>query len=312
MAVGAWLAHNEQWHGLGGQVVPFGGNAHPGYLPGWGNPVWEDTFDGPNIDTNKWVVRTNATHGQLPYDWGYIRPENATIVDGMLRQRVSRRVTPITAEGRTRHWDTAYMDTIGKFTQMYGRWEMRAKLPSTANNSQGVWPAFWLRNSSSGEIDIMESWGDPTRNRARDIRHTDTSAWALFLNTMNADDGKASKTHEHRAFGWPTTPTPGNTAQGFHTWAVEYTPNYLRLYFDSIMTADIRPDGDHHPLASPAERNQDLSWVFGPTFTSPWNIRLNIQFGDNYWSSDDGNGVLSADMPADYLVDYVRAWEYTP
>ena len=311
MAVGAWLSLSEAWHGPGGQVVPFGGGQHPGYLPEWGNPVWQDTFDGPNIDTNKWRVFDQT---YLSYDWGYILASQATIVDGMLRQRVSRRETPITRGGRILHWNTANMDTRDIFAQTYGRWEMRAKVPTSLATSQGVWPAFWLRNNPAlGEIDIMESWGSPTRNRVRPVRYDDTSAWAIHEST-NGDQRSANKTHEHRAFGYPPTATPGNTSQTFHTWAVEYTPNYLRFYFDGHMTSDIRPDGDHHPLADTPERTRDYSWCWGPTWTQPWHIRLNIQMGDYYWSADDdpATGALTASMPADYFIDYVRAWEYTP
>ncbi len=49
------------------------------------------------------------------------------------------------------------------FSQTYGRYEMRAKLPT----GKGLWPAFWMLPeqdrygawAASGEIDIMEAWG---------------------------------------------------------------------------------------------------------------------------------------------------------
>lgn len=53
--------------------------------------------------------------------------------------------------------------TNGKFTQTYGRFEARLKLPK----GQGIWPAFWMLGAdigsvgwpNSGEIDIMENVG---------------------------------------------------------------------------------------------------------------------------------------------------------
>lgn len=303
--VEAWVAKNGTWYGPGGKSVPFGGYAD-GYLPGWGDPVFEDVFTGTSIDTNKWNVWDNT---YLGYDWGNILASQATVADGVLRQRVSRRATPVTrGDGRTRHWDTAYM--VSKFTQTYGRWEMRAKIPTHANTSQGVWPAFWLRNQpATGEIDIMESWGGPTRNRTRSANLESTSAFALHEQTSGS-----GQTYNH-PIEWRTSPGQAtyDTAEGYHVWACEYTPTYLRIYFDGELAADIRPDGDKHPLASAAHSTQDLSWVWGSTFTAnPWEIRLNVQMGDNYWSSDDGTGVLSAQMPADFLIDYIRAWEYQP
>jgi len=56
---------------------------------------------------------------------------------------------------------SARLKTEGKFQQLYGRFEVRAKLPSGV----GMWPAFWTLGSdfvsagwpNCGEIDIMET-----------------------------------------------------------------------------------------------------------------------------------------------------------
>lgn len=287
--------------GRGGAV------ADPAFVEGWGLPVWRDEFDQPAIDTAKWIVRDHATHGSLSYDWGYIQAANASVSNNQLRLRISQRQSPITASGRVRYWDSAYLDTIGTFSQTYGRWEVRAQIPTVALQSQGVWPAFWLRNESTGEIDIMESWGDQPRNRTRNANLTETSTATIHESTAGGGQSYGV-TYEHRALPGQS---PYTTAQGFHTWAVEYTPTYLRFFFDGVMTENITPTGDTHSLAG-ANQTRDFSWVWGTTFTSPWSIRLNVQMGDPYWSSDTdpGTGALNATMPADYIVDYVRAWEY--
>jgi hypothetical protein len=154
----------------------------------------------------------------------------------------------------------------------------------------------------------MESWGDAPRNRARNSNLTETSTSTIHESTSGGG-GSYGHTLEHRALPGQS---PYSTAHGFHIWAVEYTPDHLRFFFDGVMTADIRPDGDHHPLAG-ANQARDFSWVWESTFASPWRVRINIQMGDPYWSSDTdpGTGALTAAMPADYLIDYVRIWEYT-
>lgn len=305
MTVPYYTSPDGLWRARGRDPLPPLGDS--GYVPGWGFPVWRDEFTGPSIDLSKWTVRDHSTHGSLSYDWGYIRSANAQIVDGALRLRTSKRTTPINASGRIRNWDTAYLDTMGKFEQTFGRWEMRAKLPTLAEVSQGVWPAFWLRNGDVGEIDIMESWGDKPKNRSRNVNLTETSTATLHQST-NGGGQSYGTTYEHRVNGGGGL-RPYSTARGYHTWALEFTPNYLRFLFDGVITADIRRDGDRHPIAG-ANATRDFSWVWGSTFMDPWAIRLNAQMGDPYWSSDTdpATGALTASMPADFTIAHIRAW----
>jgi beta-glucanase (GH16 family) len=273
-----------------------------GYLPGWGYPDWRDEFNGSTLDTSTWTNRDQSTHGNLSYDWAVIDSDAVSVNDGKLRIRAEELDTPVESDGRTRYWSTGYLDTIDKQEAQYGRWEFRAKIPTTAGNSRGVWPAFWLRNDSLGEIDIMESWGDPPKTE-RDPDLSETSTVVLHEST-NGGGEKVQATYEHR-----TLPglEPYSTASGFHTWAVEYTPTYVKAYLDGELAVHIVPTGE---LVS--GESGDYSWVWGPTFENdPWAIRLNLQMGDPYWSPDLTPSPLTA-MPADYLIDYVRFYEYTP
>lgn len=273
--------------------------ARDGYVEGWGYPSWRDEFAGTSVDTTKWTVRDRSTHGNLSYDQGVISSDAVTVADGMLRIRVTELPEPEQSGGQTRWWQTGYLDTINKHTAQYGRWEFRAKLPTTAGNSRGLWPAFWLRNGNVGEIDILESWGDPpVRQRSSNL--TETSTFTVHQST-NGGGAKAGYTYEHNAFPGEA---PYNSASEFRTWAVEYTPDYLKAYLDGELAVHIVPSGE---LVTGQSRN--FSWVWGSTFASPWNIRLNYQVGDPYWSPNISPSNLTV-VPSDYLVDYVRFWDY--
>ena len=120
--------------------------ADPAVLPFWGSPVWREEWDN-GIDPAKWNVRNNTS---LSIDSAGIFKENATVAGGKLT---------IAGKNESRMsgkpYTTGYLDTIGKFSQKYGRWEIRCSIPTTPNVSRGFWPAFWLRGDNvSGEIGL--------------------------------------------------------------------------------------------------------------------------------------------------------------
>ena len=130
--------------------------------PGW-TLVWSDEFDGAALDTTKWEVQLGDGCDLGICGWGNgefqnYTAENLSVGDGTLT---------ITARQDIAEGDTSYTSsrirTLGKGDWTYGRFEVRAKLPT----GQGLWPAIWLLFSeptygqwaASGEIDIMEAIG---------------------------------------------------------------------------------------------------------------------------------------------------------
>lgn len=269
-------------------------SAGTGTPPGeWGQPTWQDEFNGTAVDPNKWRVRDQT---YLGYDWGVIEADAATVQNGMLRIRMEQLDQPVVkADGRERYWTTGYLDSIGLHEARYGRWEVRAKIPTAEGTTRGVWPAFWLRNGDVGEIDIMEAWGGP-EIRPRNPSLHNTSRFTVHESTNHTGDSKGWE-YEHQL--WPGQ-HPYNTSDDFHVWAVEYTPDYLKAYLDDELAIHITPGREHVSGV-----NQDFSWVWGPTFDSPWNMRMNLQMGNDYGTPGLTPSPYSV-MPADFLVDYVR------
>lgn len=272
-----------------------------GYRGSWGNPTWRDEFSGSHVDSAKWRVRNHVIDGNKENDWAVIDPSAVTVDGGSLHITAEALDEPVVDGQKTRYWSTGFLDTRNRHVAQYGRWEIRAALPTTRGNSRGAWPAFWLRNSSLGEIDILESWGDPAK-RSRADHMIETSNFTAHESTRG-DQRRAGWYYEHQT-------SPGlstySTAGEMHTWALEYTPKSLRAYFDGKLAVHLTPTREH--VSGTAG---DYSWIWGETFTStPWEMRLNLQMGDAWYSPDPKPSQMTRD-PVDFTVDYVRYWPYS-
>lgn len=146
---------------------------------------------GPQpIDSEKWFHQTRLPDGNAWYN-GEIqhytnRIENAYVSDGTLKIVAIRE--SFTDQNRTKQFTSARLNSKYAFT--YGRVEVRAKLPQ----GSGTWPAIWMLGKNitenggywqtqgfgtvgwpaSGEIDIMEHWGN-NQNNVSSALHTPSS-----------------------------------------------------------------------------------------------------------------------------------------
>ncbi len=266
--------------------------------------VWADEFEGDTLDANRWTHEFNCFGGGNNEQQCYTdRPENTQVADGILNiiAREESFSGPATWEiypgydrddtSATRAYTSARIITGGKFSAKYGRFEMRAKLPS----GQGVWPAFWLWPEEdtygswplSGEIDIMEGF-----------------------NTGVLDAGRVTGATQYGML-WPNyVPMDGHyhpmdkLTEDFHVYAVEWEADELRWFID----------GDHYMT----QRSEAwYSYIWGgqnigfhvPTprapFDHPFHIILNLAIGGN------AVGPADTDWPTDrhFQVDYVRVYQ---
>jgi beta-glucanase (GH16 family) len=146
--------------------------------------VWSEDFNNPGApDRAKWSYERGFVRNNELQLYTADRPENARVENGSLviegrkerlpnpfyrpnsdlkRKRTSAQFTDYTA---------ASLITQGKASFLYGRIEVRAKLPQ----GRGVWPAIWLLGTNEttvgwpgcGEIDVMEFVGkEPDRVHA--------------------------------------------------------------------------------------------------------------------------------------------------
>jgi beta-glucanase (GH16 family) len=204
------------------------------------------------------------------------RPQNVSVSGGVLHIVAQRE--QYTCGGYSTNWTSGYLDTIGKMSRTYGRFEMRAKLPTQADTSKGLWPAFWLRpdDGGDGEIDIMEAVGSGAGDQ--NYNSISQTLWADYNNTY------ARQSHG------VTFPAGDTMSDRFHTYAVEWEPGVIRFLVDDTVTY--------------TRTSSDISWL-DKSFGRNFNIRLNMQVGGSW----PGTPTASTQFPADYQIDWIHVYQ---
>jgi beta-glucanase (GH16 family) len=243
--------------------------------------VWSDEFTGANgsaVDSTKWAFDIGGKGwGNNELQTYTDRTTNAFLRNGSLNIKVLReRFTG--PDKITREYTSARLLTENKFTQRYGRFEARIKVPF----GQGIWPAFWMLGDNirtagwpkCGEIDIMEYVGrEPFK--VFGTLHGPGYSGANGLSAAHAlsNDQKMS---DH-----------------FHTFAVEWEPDVIRFYIDRVL----------YKTRTPADLPIGASWVFD----RPFFLILNVAVGGNFPGNPDGTTVFPQSMQVDYVRVYRRA-----
>jgi beta-glucanase (GH16 family) len=117
--------------------------------------TFDDEFAGSTLDLSKWHPswQWGTLNDTYPNDEALA--QNISLSNGSAHFTVTKGATP---SGRT--YGAAVATTAGLFSQKYGYWEARVKMPA---NAHGIWPAFWLVATDGTwppEIDIMEWLGN--------------------------------------------------------------------------------------------------------------------------------------------------------
>lgn len=282
---------------------------------GW-KLVWSDDFDGTAIDPAKWGFEENCWGGGNNEQQCYTnKADNAFVADGKLNIVVKKEsfTGANSPDGTgtataTLPYTSARLRTKNLKEWTYGRFEIRAKLPS----GQGSWPAIWMlpTNSpygtwaSSGEIDIME---------------------AVNLKTPT-DEANAGGVPEARVYGtlhygrnWPDNKNSGepykipggvNPADGFHTYALEWEEGEIRWYVDGVHYQTQRKAGWYSQYLL---NNVLVNAPDGAPFDdkAQYHMLLNVAVGGAWAGNVNGTGIDTNIFPITMQVDYVKVYECT-
>lgn len=252
--------------------------------------VWSDEFERDGkVDSQKWGYE----HGFVRnHEWQWYQEENASVKDGILtiEARAENRANPNYIPD-SKEWKlnrpairctSASINTRGKFSFLYGRMEVRARIP----DGYGSWPAIWLLGDklgwpSCGEIDVMEYY------RAGGVP-------SILANACWASEQRYSPT-------WNTKVTPLSHftqkdpfwTSRFHIWRMDWDEDFIRIYLDDELLNEI-------DLSKTVNKSRD---GINP-FHAPQYILLNLAIG-----GDNGGPVYDDAMPLRYDIDYVRVYQ---
>lgn len=234
-------------------------------------PVWSDEFSYSGLpDPTKWGYDIGGSgwgNNELEYYTNDVK--NASVADGILT------ITAVKEDFGGKNFTSARLVTRNKGDILYGRIEIKAKVPA----GKGTWPAIWMLPTdweyggwpSSGEIDIMEHVGfDP------DVIHISTHCAAYYFKLNN------QKTAVKKI---------ANATTEFHLYRIDWTPFAIRGYIDDVLVFTNENEGTGSNV-----------WPFDKRF----HLLLNVAVGGDWGGAQ---GVDQNAFPASMQVDYVRFYK---
>ena len=209
--------------GGGGGVVNDSGSKGDGFVSVAGDDdhsplpapcieVWRDDFEGPadsSPNPNNWTFELTARPPNMELEQytnrrvnSYLDGEGHLVIQALLE----------TLAGSRQPYTSARLNTATHFTQAYGCFAARIKIPA----GQGLWPAFWMLGANiaqvgwpaCGEIDILEVKG---------------SQPAITIGSLHATAYDTTGTY---------TLAGSTFADAFHVHAVEWSPDSVRWLVD--------------------------------------------------------------------------------
>jgi beta-glucanase (GH16 family) len=100
--------------------------------------VWQDTFDGNELNLNNWVIEVNGS-GNGNNELEYYRKENVSIGTEPVSGEKCLVLTAKKENYLGKTCTSGRINSLGKISFKHGKIEARIKLPHTAN---GLWPVF--------------------------------------------------------------------------------------------------------------------------------------------------------------------------
>jgi beta-glucanase (GH16 family) len=231
--------------------------------------AWTEDFSTDGApDATKWSYDVGGNgwgNNELQY---YTNGLNASVSSGVLK------ITARKEAYSGKDYTSARLVTKNKADWLYGRIEVRAKLPK----GRGTWPAIWMLPTenayggwpNSGEIDIMEHVGF----------NENTVHFTLHAGAFYGANGKGASKFIAGA------------TDDFHLYRLDWTPYGIRGYFDNEKVFEYMNPGAGY-----------FTWPYDKKF----HLLLNIAVGGNWGGAQ---GVDDTVFPATMEVDYIKMYKF--
>lgn len=245
--------------------------------------VWQEEFNGTGLpDPNKWSYEVGYVRNNEAQYYTDARVENVFQKDGVLtirtlKEKYSLEGKPNNKGRNEAEYTSAAIETLGKASWLYGRVDVRAKLPK----GKGIWPAIWMMGDnitevgwpSCGEIDIMEYVGHmPQRSHATiHMRKKGDEKW------KNVSKGSSL--------------VLDRPEEQFYVYTLEWTPEQLLLIIDDQVVLEFK---------RAEEEPKTPSWPFD----KPCYLILNTAIGGSW-----GGEIAEGTCPTEFQIDYVRVYQ---
>lgn len=257
--------------------------------------AWSDEFNIDGKPSNEWSYETGFVRNE---ELQWYQEKNASVSNGcLIIEGKKEKVVNPNYQAGSEDWKTnrnvaeytsSSLTTQHSHVFKYGRFEVRAKLPS----AEGSWPAIWTLGNTwdwpmNGEIDIMECYlVNGKRNILANACWSSPQQWVAVWNCSTT-----LLTHFiDRDADWMNK---------YHVWRMDWDASKICIYLDGELLNEIN---------SSETQNQGWNGNTENPFSNDIDgfghyILLNLAIGGN--GGDPSNSLF----PMRYEVDYVRVYQ---
>ena len=244
---------------------------------------WEDEFEGEELNRDGWNVELHEPGWVNSELQEYVdSKENIYVQDGVLHLVPIKKTVGEGEDAKT-VYTSGRVNTQGKKDFKYGMFEATLKVPT----GQGYLPAFWMMPTDEnlygqwpkcGEIDCMEVMGQNTSKLYGTLHYGEPHGQSQ--NTYVTAEGEK------------------DFAEEFHTFAVEWEPDYITWYVDGVKYHEVTD------WFTAAEGSDELT--FPAPFDQNFYVILNLAIGGEWVGYPDESTPFENN---DFEIDSVRVYQ---